>query len=71
MLLEVGGQYGLDDEEAETLELHMVQVGQEVELGLGQVQAPGRRGVVVLQHRAIVVQHRLQRTPGRTKVVRE
>ena len=50
VLLEVCGQYGLDDKEAETLELHVVQVDQEVELRPGQVEAPGRRSVVVLQH---------------------
>lgn len=57
MLLEVCGQYRLDDEEAKALELHVIQVDQEVELGPGQVEAPGGRSVVVLQHRPIVVEH--------------
>ena len=60
VLLQVSGQDGLDDQETEAFELHVVQVGQEVELGLGQVQTPGRGGVVVLQDRAVVVQHRLE-----------
>ena len=64
MLLEVCGQNSLDDEEAKTLELHVIQVDQEVELGPGQVEAPGRRSVVVLQHRPVIVQHRLHRTGG-------
>lgn len=68
MLLEVCGQNSLDDEEAKPLELHMIQVDQEVELGPGQVEAPGRRSVVVLQHRPVIVQHRLQQ---KTQVVRE
>lgn len=50
MLLEVCGQDCLNDEKAKTLELHMIQVGQEVELRLGQVETPGRCSVVVLQH---------------------
>lgn len=50
MLLEVCGKYSLDDKEAKTLELHVIQVDQEVELRSGQVEAPGRRSVVVLQH---------------------
>lgn len=32
MLLQIGGQYGLDDQETETLELHVVQVDEEVVL---------------------------------------
>ena len=60
MLLEVRGEYGLDDKEAKALELHVVKVEQEVELGLGQIEAPGGGRVMVLQHRAVVVQHRLQ-----------
>lgn len=71
MLLEVCGQNRLDDKEAETLELDVVQVGQEVEFGLGQVEAPSRRGVVVLQHRAVIVQHRLHHTEEKSPQVRE
>ena len=68
MLLEVRGEYRLDDEEAKALELHVIQVEQEVELWLGQIEAPGRGRVMVLQHRAVIVQHRLSahnHTPGR------
>lgn len=50
MLLEVCGQYSFDDKEAKALELHVIQIDQEVELWPGQVEAPGRRSVVVLQH---------------------
>lgn len=50
MLLEVCGQYSLDDKEAKTLELNVIQVDQEVKLRPGQVKVPGRRSVVVLQH---------------------
>ncbi len=50
VLLEVCGQYSLDDKEAKTLELHVIQINQEVELWPGQVEAPGGRCVVVLQH---------------------
>lgn len=71
MLLEVCGQYRLDDEEAKSLELHMIQVDQEVELWPGQVEAPGGRSVVVLQHRPVIVEHRLQHTGGKSQVVRE
>ncbi|TNN86638.1 hypothetical protein EYF80_003106 [Liparis tanakae] len=60
--------YSLDDEEAKSLELHMVQVGQEVELWPGQVEAPGGRSVVVLQHRPVIVEHRLQHTGGTSQV---
>lgn len=48
VLLEVCGQDCLNDKEAETLEFNVIQVGQEVVLGLGQVEAPGRCSVVVL-----------------------
>ena len=64
VLLEVCGEYRLDDEEAKALELHVIQVEQEVELRLGQIEAPGRRRVMVLQHRAVVVQHGLSATRG-------
>lgn len=71
MLLEVCSQYSLNDKEAKTLELHMVQVDQKVELWLGQVEVPGRRSMVVLQHRPVIVQHGLRSTRGETPVVRE
>lgn len=60
VLLEVRGKNGLDDEEAKALELHMIQVDQEVELWLRQIEVPGRRGVVVLQHRPVIVEHGLR-----------
>lgn len=60
MLLEVSGQYSLYDKEAKTLEFHMIQVDQEVELWPRQVEAPGSRSMVVLQHRPVIVQHSLQ-----------
>lgn len=50
VLFEVCGQYSLYDKEAKTLKLHVIQVDQEVELRPGQVEAPGRCRVVVLQH---------------------
>lgn len=59
MLLQVCGEDGLDDQEAKAFELHVVQVGQEVELWPGQVEAPGRSSVVVLQDRTVIIQHRL------------
>jgi len=61
VFLEVGGQDGLDHQEAEALELHVLQVGQEVELRPRHEEVPGRRRVVVLQHRAVVIQNGLQR----------
>lgn len=62
MLLEVCGQYRLDDEEAKALEFHMVQVDQEVELWPGQIEVPGGCSVVVLQHRPVIVEHGLHGT---------
>lgn len=59
MLLEVRGQDGFNDKEAKALELHMIQVDQEVELWPGQIEVPGGRGVVVLQHRPVIVEHGL------------
>lgn len=50
MLLEVCGQYSLDDKETKTLEFHVIQVDEEVELRSGKVEAPGRCCMVVLQH---------------------
>lgn len=40
VFLQVGGKDGLDDQEAETLELHVVKAGQEVELRTRQEEAP-------------------------------
>lgn len=48
VLLEVCGQYRLNDKEAKTLEFHMIKVGQEVVLWLRQVETPGRRSMMVL-----------------------
>lgn len=64
MLLEVCGQYSLNDKEAKTLELHVIQVDQKVELWPGQIEVPGGRGMVVLQHRPVIVQHGLHSTRG-------
>lgn len=64
MLLQVSGQDGLNDEEAEMLELHVVQVDQEVVLWPGHEEVPGSSSVVVLQHGAVVVQHRLPEQHG-------
>lgn len=70
MLLEVRGQDGFNDKEAKALELHMLQVDQEVELWPGQIEVPGGRGVVVLQHRPVIVEHglhsRVERRGGRS-----
>lgn len=41
MLLQIGGQNGLDDQEPKTFELHVVQVDQEVELRPGHEEVPG------------------------------
>lgn len=64
MLLQVCGQDGFDDKEAEALELHVIQVDQKVEFWPGKVEAPGGGGVVVLQHGSVVVEHGLE---GETK----
>ena len=60
MLFQVCGKDGFNDQEAETLELHMLQVGQEVVLGPRHEEVPGSRGVVVLQNRAVIVEHCLK-----------
>ena len=60
VFLEVGGQDGLDHQEAEALELPVLQVGEEVELWPRHEEVPGGRRVVVLQHRAVVIQNSLQ-----------
>lgn len=64
VFLQVSGQNGLDDEEAEMLELHVVQVDQEVVLWPGHEEVPGSSSVVVLQHGAVVVQHCLREQHG-------
>lgn len=61
VFLEVSGKNGLYDQEAEAFELHVVQVDQEVILWTGHEQIPGRGGVVVLEHRPVVIQHCLER----------
>lgn len=71
MLLEVCGQYSLNDKEAKTLELHVIQVDQKVELWLGQIEVPGGRGMVVLQHRPVIVQHGLRITRGEGRFTKE
>ncbi|RUS84019.1 hypothetical protein EGW08_008197, partial [Elysia chlorotica] len=57
--LEVGGQDGLDDEEAEPLEFRRLQARDEVVGRVVEQQGPGRRRMVVLQHRPIIVENRL------------
>jgi len=57
MFLQVSSQNCLDDEEAEMLELHMVEVDQEIVLWPRHEKVPGSSGVVVLQDGAVVVQH--------------
>ena len=59
MSFQVGGENGFDDDEPESLEVGVVEVGEPREPGVGLHQTPGGRRVVVLQHRAVVVQHRL------------
>ena len=60
VFLEVGGQDGLNHQEAEALELPVLQVVEEVELWPRHEEVPGGRRMVVLQHRAVVIQNRLQ-----------
>ena len=64
VLLQVGGQNGLDDQEAETFEFHMVQVDEEVVLRVGHEEIPGRGSVVVFQNGSVIVEHCLQTTRG-------
>ena len=60
MSLEVGGEDRFDDDEPEALEVGVVEVGEPREARVvGLHEAPGGRRVVVLQHRPVVVQHRL------------
>lgn len=60
MSLEVGGEDSLDHQEPEAFELCPVQVIEEVVLRPREEEGPGRRSVVVLQHTAVIVQHRLR-----------
>lgn len=64
MFLQVSSQNRLNDEEAEMLELHVVQVDQEVVFWPGHEEVPGSSSVVVLQHRAVIVQHCLWKQRG-------
>lgn len=48
VLFQVSGQNGFDDEETETLELHVIEIHQEVVFGVRHEQVPGRGGVMVL-----------------------
>lgn len=54
--LEVRGEDEFDQQEAEAAQLRRVQVTQPEELGPRTQQTPGACSVVVLEHRAIVVQ---------------
>lgn len=47
MLLQISGQNGLNDQETETLELHVVQVDEEVVVWMRHEEVPGRGSVVV------------------------
>ena len=60
MSLQVGSQYGLYDEVSEAFELGLVEAREEVEVGIGQEEVPGRSSVMVLQDRAVIVQHSLK-----------
>lgn len=60
VFLEVGGQYGLDDQEAKAFEVHVVQTGQKIVLRPRHEEIPGRRCVMVLQHRTVIIKHSLQ-----------
>ena len=60
MSLQVSSQYGLYDEVSEAFELGLVEAREEVEVGIGQEEVPGRSSVMVLQDRAVIVQHSLK-----------
>ena len=60
MLLQVSGQYGLNHQETEALELHVVEVDEEVVLWVGHEEVPRCSSVVVFQNRSIVVEYSLQ-----------
>lgn len=65
MLFQVSGQNGLNNQKAEALKIHVVETGQEVVLRLGHKKIPGRGSVVILQNRAVVVEHRLPKEKDR------
>lgn len=67
VFLQVSSQNCLNDEEAEMLELHVVEVDQEVVLRPWHEKVPGSSSVVVLQDGAVVVQHRLRKQRGQLK----
>jgi len=52
---EIGGEHGFDDDEAESLEVCVVEVDEPRKPRVGLHQAPCGRRVVVLQHRPVVV----------------
>ena len=58
--LEVGRQNRLDDEEAESFELAVVEVDEPRVPTVGEQQAPRGGRVVVLQHGPVVVEYRLR-----------
>lgn len=47
VLFQVSGQNCLDDQETEALELHMIEIDQEVVVWMRHEEVPGRGGVVV------------------------
>lgn len=65
VLFQVRGKDGFNDQEAKTLELHMLQVGQEVVLRPGHKEVPCGRGVMVLQNRTVIVEHCLWKASNR------
>jgi len=60
---QIGGQDRLDNQKSNALEFSAVQVHQEIETRIREEQGPGRGRVMVLQHRAVVVQDRLGSEP--------
>ena len=60
VLLEVGGEDGLDDEEAEPFELGLVEVKQPVVSRVGEEEAPDRGSVVGLEDGPVVVEDSLE-----------
>ena len=66
MAFEVGGQNGLYNEVAESLELAHLEATQEVVVRVCEEQSPCRRRVVVLKHGPVIVQHSLEKTQKRS-----